>query len=79
MWILRVRGLLREKMLQFGELITATGVVVIVVEFVVILLTPLLKGGLSKERCGCFELISLTPLLRGVRYQFLQEETRLFG
>jgi len=66
MWILRVRGLLREKMLLFGELITATGVVVIVVEFVVILLTPLSRGGLSKERCGSFEFISLTPLSRGV-------------
>ena len=41
-------------------------VVVIVVEFVVILLTPLSRGGLSKERCGSFEFISLTPLSRGV-------------
>ena len=71
MWILRVRGFLREKMLWFGELITATGVVVIVVEFVVILLTPLSRGGLSKERCSRFEFIFLTPLSRGVRYQFL--------
>ena len=54
-------------------------VVVIVVEFVVILLTPLSRGGLSKERCGCFKFIPITPLSRGVRYQFLQEEMRLFG